>query len=280
MRILLPLILAVALILFWLYRHPNQPKPEAPSPTAEESLPPLPPPVEPTAPPPPPVQHNLPPLPKPPPVPDTKPKNAQPTPEAIRGNTKPPKRDPFPKLKSFEKLASRIHRQLHKPDEFNRALNVIFDEDPHLRKKLIEDHYPTMFTFGKQATQEIRKAMPEHPDGRFVYQNQKLYADLNAADLDPDLPICVVNIARSQDIRPQAMDSLQLPFIKKEPVANEHSFQGVRITGRPNSKYDIFANSIDCGFINNTGQPDRRYLDLEYMHLMYSVPNEKSAILP
>jgi hypothetical protein len=278
LRNLIPAVLIGVLILFWIFRHPDQPKPEPAAPVVEEPI------VEP-------VNESPPSPPQAPapkaaaaaqvPAPSTPPKPSALKPEDVVGHRRAKyiKRDPYPKLKSFEKMVSRIHRSIKNPDEFNFALSPILESQPGLRKKLIDDHYPTMFEFGEKATDKLRMELTSYPAGKLIYQNLKVYPSLTAAELDPDLPVCIVNIKYAQDAHVKTASSLNFVFMTKEyPIVADHDFRGIRIKGRAKTPYDISADTIECGFISNTGQADERWMDLEYMHLLYTVPNDRIGI--
>jgi hypothetical protein len=140
---------------------------------------------------------------------------------------------------------------------------------------LIDDHYPSMLNFGKAATQKLRFDLSTHPDGQLVYQNLNLFTDLNSPELDLDLPICILNFRASADPRRQTATDLRFVFMSKEyPVTTSRGFTGIQINHRKSDPYDIMVANIVCGFISTSGKPDTRYEQLEFMHLLYTVPNE------
>lgn len=180
-------------------------------------------------------------------------------------------KDRFPKLNAFEKLARSRGKAWKSEQELGKIVSLIFKISPEIRERLIDYEYPHSIVLGEAFRQIVRKEIQSRPDGKFVFQNQKLFDNLNDRLLDPELPVCIVRIERSQDPSAKKNRNLIIGGYKLiHPITAERNFRGVRIFNESTVKFDLTARSLDCGFISDSRANDG-YMVLETLHLYATI---------
>jgi hypothetical protein len=187
------------------------------------------------------------------------------------GSKAPIPADTIPGLKTYEKIVQRFGRKAKNAEDFNSRLKFALEKNPDLSEKLIDYHYPRAIHLGEKLTRRIRSDLGTHPDGKFIFQDQKIYSDLSDTNLNPDLPVCILQVEHSDDQMRKTIQVMMI-FVNEviHPVASGRNFRGVRIQDKRSLIYDINPMFIDCGFISSVDSNDS-YLGLEYMHLYATV---------
>jgi hypothetical protein len=185
----------------------------------------------------------------------------------------------FPKLKSFEKLVRRHdHGRPMTAKEFNREVKRLTRNyryiDYHYRERLVEYRYRNFMdsrsiSFGDRLTRYIRSEMVNHPDGKFVFQDQKIYGALSDPELDFEMPVCVLQVEHWNRAGSAVDMRIGVDHVIY-PIFGERHFKSVRILAR-GGKFDITPVSLDCGFISDTEWSDK-YKLLEYLHVYATLP--------